>query len=246
MSRWIFALLASGALSAQPSVELEGRYWFSNVNSRIRVESQGVGTDIDAKTDLGFTNTSFPEVHAALRWGYSRLSFQYTPIEFTGDRTVSRTLVFNGRTYTFGTRVVSDLQVKHLQLGWTYHFQFLDGRLKLGPTVEAQGFLISGALNAPAVNVASKEDLSVGLPTVGPSLEITPHRRLDLYGRATGMSAGSYGHFIGSEAGVRVRPFRFVQLSAGYRTFNLQVANSPDFAHLHLGGPFIGAGLIFP
>ncbi|MCU1237688.1 MAG: putative exported protein [Candidatus Solibacter sp.] len=242
MFRTFLGLIAAGALSAQPHVELEGRYWFSQVNSKIRVEKQGLGTDIDVKNDLGFTDSDFPEGRAAVRWGHSRLSFDYTPIDFSGDRVVSRTLVFNGRTYSFGTQVISDLEAKHLQLGWTYQFHLLGGRVKLGPMVEAHGFLLSGSLRAPAVNVESKEDLSVGLPTVGPSLEISPHRRIDVYGEASGMSAGDYGHFIRSEAGVRFRPLRFVQFTAGYRTFNLRVANSPDFAHLHLRGPFVGGG----
>ena len=57
------------------------------------------------------------------------------------------------------------------------------------------------------------------------------------------MSACDYGHFIRSEAGVRIRPIRFLQLAAGYRTFNLRLADSSDFARLHLRGPFVGAGL---
>jgi hypothetical protein len=241
--RLIVLLLSAAALSAQPHFELEARYWFSQVNSKLRVESQGLGTDIDARSDLGFSDTDFPIGRVALHWGRNRLSFDYTPIEFTGDQTVSRTLVFNGRTYSFGTRVLSDLQAKHLQLGYTHFFPLWSHRLKLGPLVEAHGFLLRGSLQAPAVNIATQEDLSVGLPTLGPALEISLHPRLDLYGEASGMSVGDYGHFIRSEAGVRLRPVRLLQFSAGYQTFNLRVADSPDFAHLHLRGPFIGAGL---
>jgi hypothetical protein len=32
---------------------------------------------------------------------------------------------------------------------------------------------------------------------------------------------------------------------AGYRTFNLRVDNSPDFARLQLRGLFVGAGVRF-
>jgi hypothetical protein len=243
MSRFLLGLLATTALSAQASFEIEGRYWFSQVNSRLRVEYQGLGTDIDGKNDLGFTDSGIPEARAAVRWGHNQVQFVYTPISFSGDRVVTRTLIFNGRTYTFGTRVVSGLEAKHLQIGFTHYFSLHHGLVKLGPMVEAHGFLLSGTLQAPAVNANSKEDLSVGIPAIGPSLEISPHRQVDIYGEASGMSAGDYGHFIRGEAGVRIRPVRFLQLTAGYQTFNLRLANSSDFARLHLRGPFVGAGL---
>jgi hypothetical protein len=44
---------------------------------------------------------------------------------------------------------------------------------------------------------------------------------------------------------VKVTAWRHVLLTAGYRTFNLHVENSPDFARLHIGGPFVGAGFRF-
>lgn len=243
MVRFFLGLITAGALFAQPSVELEARYWFSQPNSRLRVERNGLGTDIDAKSDLGFTDSQFPGGRAAVHWGHSRLSFEYTPISFSGDRFVSRTIFFNGRTYNFGTRVVSDLEIKHLQLAWAYHLSLLGGRLKLGPSIEAHGFLLKGNLRAPDVNVNEAEELSVGLPTVGPSVEVAPFRMFAIYGVASGMSAGDYGHFIRSEAGVRFRPVRFLQFTAGYRTFNLKVADSPDFARLHFRGPFVGGGI---
>ena len=242
MTRWMIGVFAAGTLYAQTHIELEARGWFSDVNSTIRVERQGLGTDIDGKDDLGFSRAAFPVGRATLSWGNHRFSFDYTPLEFTGDRVISRTLSFNGRTYTFGTRVASTLDVNHLQLGWTYHFHLLDRMVKFGPMVEAHGFLMSGELRAPDFNVDSKEDLSVGLPTVGLSVEISPLKLFDIYGCASGMGAGDYGHFIRSEAGVRFRPIRFVQLSAGYKTFNLRVAESNDFSRLHLRGPFVGGG----
>jgi hypothetical protein len=243
MSRLIRFLLFVPCLYAQTSIEIEGRYWFSQINSTLRVERNGLGTDIDARNDLGFTDSNFPQGRVAVHWGHSRLAFDYTPIDFSGDQTVSRTLIFNGQSYTFGTRVVSSLEVRHLQLGWTYQFRMAKGIVKLGPLVEAHGFLMSGRLRAPDVNVESEEDLSVGLPTVGAALEISPRRQIDIYGEASGMSAGDYGNFVRSEAGVRLRPTHHVQFTAGYRTWNLNVANSPDFAHLHLRGPFLGGGL---
>lgn len=105
------------------------------MGSRIRVERSGFGTDIDARRDLGMPDTNFPRGGVTWQRGRSRLRFDYTPIAYSGDQTVTRTVVFNGREYTVGTRVVSDLEVKHLELGWAYQFI---GRVRLrGPFVRA-------------------------------------------------------------------------------------------------------------
>jgi hypothetical protein len=233
-------------LHAQSSLEFAGRYWFTQMGSRIRVEQNGFGTDIDARKDLGMPDTNFPQGGLEWRHGRSLVRFEYTPIDYSGDRTVSRTIVFQGRPFTVGTRVVSELQVRHLQLSWSYQFVDVhDGWFRIGPMVETDGFLMKGSLAAPDLGFGQTEDLNAGLPTVGLAMDIRPHRAIDVYGRVAGMQAGGYGYFVGSDSGIRVRAWRYVVVTAGYRTFNLHVEDSSDFAHLRLRGPYVGAGFRF-
>ncbi len=138
--------------------------------------------------------------------------------------------------------------VQHLQLSWAFQFiRVKDGKFRLGPMVEADGFLLHGKLAAPNLTtpITETEDLWAGLPTVGLAMDINPVRTIDIFGEASGMRAGSYGYFVSSDAGVRVRALRHLLLTAGYRTFSLHVESSPDFAHMRLHGPFIGAGFSF-
>src|SRR5262249_61648467 len=57
-------------LAAQQNFEFTGRYWIPHMNTRIRVESAGLGTDIDARADLGIRDTNFPE--APFTWHHAR------------------------------------------------------------------------------------------------------------------------------------------------------------------------------
>jgi hypothetical protein len=192
-------------------------------------------------------DTNFPAGNFLWQRGRSRLRFDYTPIDYSGDQTVTRTVLFGGRQYTVGTRVVSDLEVRHLQLSWAYQFVSLaDGRFRLGPMVEANGFLMRGALAAPnlAAPFQHTEDLKTGLPTVGAVMTIQPHRAVEIYAQMAGMKVGDYGSFVGSDSGVKVG-WKHVVMTAGYRTFNLNARVSPDFAHMRLRGPFVGAGFRF-
>ena len=247
---FLLAILIAAAqiAAAQNTIEFEGRYWIPQFSSQIRVEQNGVGTDIDARRDLGMTNTNFPQGSVAWRRGWSRLSFTYTPLDFSGDQSINQTVVFHGRQYTVGTRVQSELSVQHLQLSWTYELIHVkNGMFRVGPVLEADGFLMHGRITAPALMppVSESEDLSVGLPCLGLAILIQPHRRLEIYGQVAGMQVGGYGYFIGSDSGVRLQPFKLLLLSAGYQTFNLHVDDSPDFFQLQLRGPFVGAGIRF-
>jgi len=122
-----------------------------------------------------------------------------------------------------------------------------DGLVRLGSLVEADGFLMHGRLSAPDLTtpITESEDVSAGLPAVGLALDIEPHPRLNLYGQLAGMKAGDYGDFVGSDAGAKVRVWKILFVTAGYRTFNLHIQNAPDFASFRLHGPFVGAGLRF-
>lgn len=244
----LLAALFINIVAAQSSLDLEGRYWIPQMSSRLQVIADGFGTEIDGKRDLGLSDANFPMGGFTWHHGRSEVTFGYTPIEFQGDNTVSRTVIFKGTPYTVGTRVVSDLSVGHLQLSWSYQFIRLhEGRFRIGPMIEADGFLLHGSLSAPNLSppMTEKEDLAVGLPAAGIDMGIEPWRGLEVYGRAAGMEVGSYGYYVGSDSGVRVHLWKHLLLTAGYRTLNLHVENSPDFARFRLRGPFVGAGVHF-
>ena len=238
----LLALLAP-ALAAQNSVELTGRYWMPRMEGTLRVQRGSLATDIDLRNDLGISNQGFPQGSATLYRGGHRLRFQYTPIDYSGDQNVSRTVVYLGRVYTIGTRVQSDLEVRHLQLSWAY--QFGKERFRVGPMIEANGFFLRGALVAPDINppIAEREKLGFGLPAPGVALDIRV-RSVQLYGEVAGLKVGGYGYYIGSDAGVKMS-WKHLLVTAGYRTFNLHVEDSPDFARLRIHGPFVGAGFRF-
>ena len=235
-------------LFAQNSMDFVGRYWIPQMASRIRVEQNGFGTDIDAQRDLGMEDTNFPSGGFLWRRGRSRLRFDYTPIDYTGDQVVTRTIVFGGTQYLVSTRVVSELEVRHLELSWAYQLiRAGQGRFRIGPMIETDGFLMRGSLAAPNAPGAPRqlETLDAGLPAAGLAMDIQPHRRVDIYAQAAGMQVGSYGYFVGSDSGVLIRAAKYLLLTAGYRTFNLHLENSPDFARMRLRGPFVGAGIRF-
>jgi hypothetical protein len=228
------------------AVELEGRYWPTNVAATAKIEAARLNAPIDLRRDLGTNNPRVPDFRFTARPGRHRLQFAFDRLLFTGDQPVTRTVEFNGDIYTIGTRVVTDAKINHVTFGWNYPVvRAADGRFRLGPLVQGHGFWWDASLAAPSLNQRGADKRTIGFPTVGLATEIVAHRRLLLFGEASGITAGKYGSVYNLEAGVRVSPVTHLNLIGGFRVFDVNAKFEPDYARLRITGPFVGAGVQF-
>jgi hypothetical protein len=242
-----FLLVTIGIAIADTKVEFEGRYWITDLTSKAKITEAGTGTDIDFKTDLGIEDENFPE--ARFTWyigSKNKLRLAYIQISYSGDKNVEKTIEFGGKTYTVGLRVTTDLDVKYLRLGWAWQFINIDnGKVKFGTLLEAKGFWIDASLKATLPPIEESEDLAAGLPTIGVALDINPHKIVNVFAEISGISAGKYGYFFDTEAGVKIIPIKNLSVIGGYRIFDIKAKDDPDYAKVKISGPFVGATLRF-
>lgn len=144
-------LLAASAGLAQRIVEFEGRYWITDSTQQAKFTDNGVGTDINFKSDLGFKDRNFAEARFNFRSkGRSRLRISYLQMSYDGDRNVQRTIDFSGKTYTVGTRVVSAIKFKDLRVGWGYQsINVANGKFRLGTLLAGHAMWLKASLAAP-------------------------------------------------------------------------------------------------
>jgi len=232
-----------------PTLELEGRYWIPDLSGKVKASETFIDTKIDFKHDLGIKDENFPE--ARLTWytgPKSKVRLAYTQAGFEGDENLSRTIEFDGQTYTVGTRVETDVKVRYLRLGWAW--QFIDigkGVVKLGTLLEGKGFWGKVSLEAPDLSTPVKESKKFlfGLPTLGIALDINPHKMVNIFAEASGLTAGSYGYVYDAEVGVKLIPVKFLSIIGGYRIFDIKATHNDDYAKLMFHGPFAGVTLRF-
>jgi hypothetical protein len=234
---------------AEPKVEFEGIYWITDLTAKAKVAKNNAGTDIDFEADLGLKDKNFPEGRFTWYIGpKSKVRLAYTPIGYSGDKNIERTIEFGGKTYTAGTRVITDLDVQYVRLGWAWQFvNISNGKIKFGTLLEAKGFWIDTSLETPEVvpPIKESEKFAIGLPTIGVALDINPHKVVNFSVEVSGMSAGKYGYFLDSEAGVKIIPVKNLSITGGYRMFDIKAKDEPDYAKLEISGPFVGATLRF-
>ena len=242
----LLVLLAPDHTAAQ-IVDVEGRYWFTDLDASTRVESGSIpGTRLDFGQDLDVDDANLPEIRLTFATGLnSKLRLAYLQGDFDGETTLGQSIQFSGRTFGANTRVDTDLDLYYGRIGWTWQFPVVPGKFRIGPLVEVKGLVIDATIRSPATGLRESALLPMAFPTVGAMLSVTPISALDIFAEVSGMTFGRYGHIVDAEAGVRFIPIRFLTLSAGYRVFDVRVEHDDDFAKLKLTGPFIGASVRF-
>lgn len=245
----VFFVAGGIAWAEGPKVEFEGIYWIADLTAEARITENGIGTEVDFKTDFGLEDKNFPEGRFTWHTGpKSKIRLAFTQIQYSGDKIVERTIEFGGETYSIGTQVITDFDVTYLRLGWAWQFiNIADGKLKFGTLLEAKGFWVDASLRAPNLNppVEEAEKFAFGLPTIGLALDINPHKTVNVFAEVSGLFAGKYGYFFDAEVGVKIIPIKNLSIVGGYKILDIQAEDEPDFAKLKISGPFAGATLRF-
>jgi len=245
--------LATAPLAAQ-TIELEGRFWPATLTSQVnatggRTDIPPELTTIDLKDDLGLKDKNLQEWRLTLFTGpHSRLRLAYLTMNYAADQELHRTVVFNGTTYNVGTRVVTKLGLDYWRLGWIWTFAGgTSDTVQFGSLLEAKTITTDASVAAPelAPPIAEKKRFSGTMPSVGLVLDVRPSRTVNLCFEASGISAGTYGHGIDAEASIRLLPVANLAISAGYRYFDLEAKDDPDFAKIKNTGPYAGLALRF-
>lgn len=245
----LIVLAAPQATFAQ-LVDLEGRYWFADLDASAKVKDGSIpGTRLDFGEDLSVDGENLPELRLTFSTGLnSKIRLAYLQGTFEGDTTLDRSIEFAGTTFTASTRVDSELELYYGRIGWAWQFVAVPGIFKIGPLLEVKGLVVDATLRTRGLGTTVRESkiLPMAFPTVGAMLNVTPLAWLDVFAEVSGIPFGDLGHVLDAEAGVRFVPVRFFTVSAGYRIFDMRVGKDDDsFAKLKLTGPFIGASFRF-
>lgn len=230
------------------TIEAEGRYWITDLSASASVTANDItGSDLDLEDDLGVGDEDYPEVRLTWHTGpNSRIRFAYTQAGYSGEKNIEQTFTFDGQTYTVGTSVNTDFDVKYFRLGWIWQFLNLaEDKIKLGSLIDVKGLMIDASLDAPALSISESESFAGGLPTIGAVVDINPIEKINLFAEISGIPAGDIGYFFDAEFGVKFMPTENFSVSAGYRIFDMKFENDPDYAELRLSGPFVGGSFRF-
>jgi hypothetical protein len=103
-------------------------FWDPTPDIDIASEALGqIGDSIDFVNDLGIEKSTFRQFKITVRPATKhKFRFEYTPIRYSADHTITRTFVFNGQRYTVGLPVRSDVKWNAYRFAYEWDFVYRD------------------------------------------------------------------------------------------------------------------------
>lgn len=242
----ILLLMVVSALSlfaysnAEAIVHVEGRYWFTSLDSKVKVtDASLVGTEIDLVDTLGMDDKkNFWEARVDLNLGSHHLRYAYMPLSWDGSKTITQAVNFQGKTYSASAKVDSSLDILYQRLGYRYDIIDTLGN-KIGIIFDVKVLDIDARLKSSSPTTIDKSySVTAPIPTVGLGAQIGLPFLFTVGAEVTGIAYNG-NHLIDGEALINFEPIPLVTISGGYRVFDLKVKDGDDNVDFKLKGPFL-------
>jgi hypothetical protein len=204
-------------------IRIDGFWAYSNPSGSVQGSADS-GT-VDLQKDLGFN--SYSTGVAKIDWKFTHknhLYFVVTPYDTSHQTVLTRTIVFQGQTFTVGSATHSSLQSNLYAPGYQYDI-IRRKRGHFGLAVQIDLFDASAKISAAAQtanggrSVSASGSLLAPIPVAGPEfrLYLTNSPKLFVEGNVYGMYFGGYGNFVSTVDTVGWSLTKHLSVNAGYQ-----------------------------
>jgi hypothetical protein len=238
-------------------VRLDGFWFYSNPSGNITANN--ANDKIDLSKDLGFN--SYSTFSGKLDWKFTHKNHLYlvgSSFDQTRQRTLTRTIVYQGQTFDVGLSTRAHLSAPMIAPGYQYDI-IRRKRGHLGAAVQIDLFKASASLSAAAqiVNgmqhqaVSASGSLLAPIPVAGPEFRfyLTNSPRLFVEGNLYGMYLFGYGNFLSTADDIGFSITKHLSVNAGYQLGSRLIVNNKtnDRIGIHLtqSGAIAGLELSF-
>ena len=230
-------------------VEVAFNLWNPVPNFVVSSESLGIpGTSIDVKADLAVEQKTMYEFRVLLRPAkHHKFRFQYLPMTYTGQTTLSTDLIFNGIKFPVSAQVATDFRWKTYRVGYEGDFVSRDWGF-IGVIVEAKYTDARVELNSPLIG---KEFVQARapIPAIGVTGCVYPVKWVAITGEFTafklpqgiqGLSNGTEASYFDWDINGTVNFTHNFGAQIGYRTLDLRYSVEKDNGQARLKGLYFG------
>ena len=239
----LFICFEAFSAHADETVSLKAGYATLAATGSLSVTALGTpGTNLTDST-LGLKRSNNVTAEVAIQLGDGRLSASYLPLKFSGSSTLATAVNFNGRNFTAGTAVTSELKAAIADIGYTYYLVNMDdlpSRLQFGIETSLKYIQLDSSLTGGGVTTSSS--VNSPLPTIGLRGRVALADFIGISGR---LGYGGYNGntFTDIDAQIEFSPLPTLGIYGGYRYLDVQADSSGVSLNAQFKGPF--AGLFF-
>jgi hypothetical protein len=218
-------MLAQDHDAERSRLEITGSYWNTDTSGTIRAN----GTPVDLKSDLGVKQgqATFTGKLVAKPGRKNKIVVEGTPFRLDGTNLLTRSITYQGQTYSVSDRVVSHAELNYFYAGYQYDFI---SRTAGHAGFEAGGAYLdaSGTITSTTLGTTTTKSQTIGLPLLGAEFRFFPiHKKLQLEfnGEVKGMQLGDYGRYVQASGNVGVG-FGLLIFEGGYRSADIEIHSS--------------------
>lgn len=244
----VLTVLISLAIPAAAfEVGVRGYYWWPGLSGNLKVDAAGItGTSIDLEDDLGMSDESYPVIEVFAGLGNHHFSVAYYSADYDGSKTLTKSINFNGQTFTAGTLVTSSLDYDVYDFMYQYDLLDLENFLAGGSLgVVGKVKLFDGNASVQSNVVNSNVDFTAPIPMVGLNFHVGILADI-LEARFLLAGIGySGGKMYECQADISYTPFPFLDIHGGYRMFVIDVDVDDLEADYKTSGPYVALTVSF-
>ncbi len=207
------------------------------------LNNNAIASRIDMNRDLSFDNSSQPIGEIDINLGDSMVAFAFTPLSFTGQGVLNRTISYNGQTFNAGATARSEFKADLLDFSYTYYMVNMDdlpSRFQLGFETSVKTF--NAKTSMTSTGVTTSKNATIAIPTAGLRGRVALADFIGLSGRF-GYLGYNGNSFTDADVQIEFSPLPLLGINAGYRYIKVKLDNSGVVANATFKGPF--AGLFF-
>jgi hypothetical protein len=253
-AQFIRRSLNDPATGEQYHIEGSAGFWHPDATMSVSVSGGGAlsgipGTTIDFMNDLGLTNQRFGELHLVLRpVRKHKFRFQYIPISYHQQATVTRDIIFSGQKYRLGLPVESMLDWKAYR--FTYEYDVVSrNRWFSGFLLEAKYTDFLAELDSPTTANPSIHEFAharAPIPAIGGIVRYYVVPNISITGELSGIKIPKIqnkyvAHYADLDIYGTVNFTPNVGAQLGYRTFDVGALVKDDSGSFVLKGLYFGA-----
>ena len=231
-------------------VEVGGYLWSASPDIAITSESLGIiGSRIDFVEDLGIESKTFRQLRVTLRPARKhKFRFEYTPIGWSEETRLDRTIIFNGQRFDVSLPLLAELQWNAMRFGYEWDFIYRD-RGFVGLVLEAKYTDVEAALENSLIGrefVSARAPIpaigAIGRGYVAPNISITGEFTWFKLPDIDEDYAGSYYDF---DLYGTINFNNYVGAQVGYRSLTVFYRVDEDEGDMKLKGFYFGGVVRF-
>lgn len=249
--RMVLIVLAVGYSLPAWGLELgvRGYLWTPELSGDIRVDDNELaGTKLDYVDTLGLDDETSPVIEVFVGAGRHHVMLGYHQADYKGTKVLDQEVVFNGEVYQASDTVRTELKFTAMEGMYQYDVIDLENILagfSIGLVGKVKVLKGSAQLDSEMTGERTKEDFTAPIPLLGANVHVgLINDLLEARVLATGIGYGG-NTIMDAQAEVSFTPLPFLDLTGGYRFFDIDVDEDDVAFKYDTSGPYIGAAVKF-